>query len=209
MFAWILGLLFGLAAIPLAIALPHTFSAAHGAPFATMFGMGAAGGAVLTVLIMRKAPMLAVLEHEMTHLLVALLHLRLPESLNAGKEGGEVTYSGNSAFLIRLAPYVLPTFTLMLLGASPFVAPAHQNALRALIGVTWGYHVTTALYETRPAQPDLQAGVRVPALLAVAGLGLLLYTGSALWAVRDFGLCREWVVEAGHAALRLANLARA
>ncbi len=55
MFAWILGLLFGLAAVPLALALPQTFSALHGAPFAAVFGMGAAGGVLLTVLILRKA----------------------------------------------------------------------------------------------------------------------------------------------------------
>lgn len=208
MFRWTLALLLGLSAIPLAMALPHAWGFAHGAPFASTFALGAAGGAALTVLILRKAPMLAVLEHEMTHLLVALLHLRLPESLQAGKDGGEVVYSGDSAFLIRLAPYVLPTFTLLLLGLSPFVAPEHQGALRTVVGVTWGYHVTTALYETRPRQPDLQAGGRVPALMAVAGLSLLLYTGSALWAVRDFGLCRDWVHEAGRVAVRLASLAR-
>lgn len=207
MLTWILGVIFGVLAIPLALALPHMWPAFAGGDHVRLFVYGAGGGAAVTLLILRKAPFLAVLEHELTHMVVALLHLRLPLSLNAGKEGGEVTYTGDSAFLIRLAPYVLPTFTLALLGLAPFIASPHQDTLRAAIGATWGYHLVTTLHETRPSQPDLQTGGRVPAFLAVAGLGLLFFAGSALWAADDFGLCKAWLARGVDTAQHLVHRA--
>lgn len=205
MLTWILGVVFGLLAVPLALAVPQVWSAFLGGDHLRTFALGALGGGLATVVVIRKAPFLAVLEHELTHMVVALLHLRLPLSLNAGKEGGEVTYTGDSAFLIRLAPYVLPTFTIALLALSPAIASPHQTALRAAIGVTWGYHVVTTLEETRPNQPDLKTGGRVPAFLGVAGLGLLFYVGSALWAVDDFGLCRTWLERGVQTARHLVS----
>lgn len=207
MLTWILGLLFGVLAVPLALALPKVWPGFTGGDHLHVFLYGALGGAAATVVVLRKAPFLAVLEHELTHMVVAVLHLRLPLSLNAGKEGGEVTYTGDSAFLIRLAPYVLPTFTLALLALSPIIAGPHQATLRAIIGVTWGYHVVTTFQETRPNQPDLKTGGRVPAFLGVAGLGLFFYVGSALWAVEDFGLCRTWLVQGVATARQLVSSA--
>jgi len=207
MLTWVAGLLFGLAAVPLALALPEVWPAFRAGAHLQPFLLGAGAGAVATLLVLRFAPMLAVLEHELTHMLVALLHLRLPLSLNAAREGGEVTYTGDSAFLIRLAPYVLPTFTLLLLALLPAVATAHQTTLRALVGLTWGFHVTTALQETRPHQPDLKTGGRIPAFLGVAGLGLFFYAGTALWGARDFGLVQEWLSRALRAGVRLWDLA--
>jgi hypothetical protein len=207
MMTWIFGLLFGVLAVPLALALPRVWPAFAEADHLRTFAAGAAGGALVTVVVLRKAPFLAVLEHELTHMLVALLHLRLPLSLNAGKDGGEVTYTGDSAFLIRLAPYVLPTFTLLALGLTPIVAEPHQQALRVAAGVTWGYHVATAFAEIRPHQPDLKTGGRVPAFLAVAGLGLLFYVGTALWGAGDFDLVRTWLDESVRAGRRLVTLA--
>lgn len=207
MLTWILGVVFGVLAVPLALALPHVWPGFTGGDHLRVFLLGALGGGLATVVVLRKAPFLAVLEHELTHMVVAVLHLRLPLSLNAGKDGGEVTYTGDSAFLIRLAPYVLPTFTLALLGLSAVVDGPYQTTLRAIIGVTWGYHVVTMVEETRPNQPDLKTGGRVPAFLGVFGLGLLFYVGSALWAVEDFGLCRAWLVHGVQTARHLVSSA--
>ncbi|MFZ4734795.1 MAG: hypothetical protein ACOYM9_02560 [Bradymonadia bacterium] len=186
----LVGLLLG---VPLSLALPRVWPLFAGDGDFVVFAGAAGGGAALTLLVLRFVPVLAVLEHELTHMLVALLHLRRPLSLSAGARDGEVTYTGQSAMLIRLAPYVLPTFTLGLLLAAPLFAAAHHRTHVLLCGVTWGFHVTTLLEEARPHQPDLKEGGLVRSFVALLGLGVLFYCGAALWAVGDFDLVRTWV----------------
>lgn len=186
----LVGLVLG---VPLSLALPRVWPLFAGDGDFVLFAGAAGGGAALTLLVLRFVPVLAVLEHELTHMLVALLHLRRPLSLSAGARDGEVTYTGQSAMLIRLAPYVLPTFTLGLLFAAPLFAAAHHRTHVLLCGLTWGFHVTTLLEEARPHQPDLKEGGLVRSFMALLGLGVLFYCGAALWAVGDFDLVRSWV----------------
>jgi len=185
----ILGVLVG---VPLALAAPDVWPLVQGDADAWPFGGAALMGAALTVLVLKFVPVFAVLEHELTHMLVAILHLRRPLSLSAGAREGEVTYTGESAFLIRLAPYVLPTVTLALLFAEPLFASTHQRTHVLLCGATWGYHVTTLLEEARPHQPDLREGGLVRSFIALLGLGVVFYGGAALWAIGDFDLVETW-----------------
>jgi len=185
----ILGVVVG---VPLAVAVPEVWPLLRGDADALPFGGAALVGAVLTVLVLKFVPVFAVLEHELTHMVVAVLHLRRPLSLSAGAREGEVTYTGESAFLIRLAPYVLPSVTLALLLAEPLFAAAHQRTHVMLCGATWGYHVTTLLEEARPHQPDLREGGVVRSFIALFGLGVVFYCGAALWAIGGFDLVETW-----------------
>lgn len=190
---WVLALLSVAAAVPLGWALGEVWGPWTEAPYARPFVYGALGGVAGAWLVGRLAPMLAILEHELTHLLVALLLLRRPLRISADGRGGETVYEGRGSTLIRLAPYVLPTFTLLALPLASWVHPAQRVAFVVVLGVTWGFHVYTGVAEAHPSQPDLARGGRLPSYLAVLGLSTLFYPGSALAAVGGWPLVSRWL----------------
>ena len=64
---------------------------------------------------MRKAHFFSTFEHELTHLIAGMIFFKKPEKFNVtASQGGNVSLHGNN-FLITLAPYFLPTFSLLFL----------------------------------------------------------------------------------------------
>ncbi len=177
---------------PLGWALVLLWPAWWAAPGAQAFALGAADGAVGGWAIHRGVPMLAVLEHELTHLVVALMLLRRPISIGAGPGGGETVYTGRGSTLIRLAPYVLPTFTFAGLAFAPLVRSRYETGLVAVLGVTWGFHVLTGVIESHPRQPDLRRGGLLPSYVAVVGMSIVLYPLAAIASVGGWPLVRRW-----------------
>jgi hypothetical protein len=190
---WLLALLGLLTAVPLGLALGDVWPAWTRQATAPWFGAGALGGAALGWLLVRQLPLLPILEHEMTHLLTALALFRRPRQLLAADGGGEVVYDGRGSTLIRLAPYAVPTLTLLALPFAPLVAVAQRPWFVALLGLTWGYHALTSLHETRPHQPDLRQGGLVPSFVAVAAIGTVLFGATALAAVGRTPLVERWL----------------
>lgn len=94
-------------------------------------------------------------EHELTHALVALLFLRPVTGFRVTRhEGGWVSYGGGlgGAFandVIGLAPYFLPTFTVVLAIAYPWVPAAWSLGVLVAMGATLAYHTFSTLAETR------------------------------------------------------------
>jgi hypothetical protein len=189
----IVGLLCLAATVPLAMALPQMVAQASTQSGLQPFGLGVGLGLVGTLVVYKKLPILPVLEHELTHLAAALLLFRQPLSLSAGKGRGEVVYTGRGSVIIRLAPYVVPTFTIVLLCIGPFIADHYQRSFLVLLGSTWAFHVLTALEETRPYQPDLREGGLFVSFCAVIFLDLVFYFGTALWSVGGASLVVDWL----------------
>ncbi len=189
---WIIAGVAVCASVPLGAALVEVWPALVAAPSAKTFAMGALAGAISGWLVQRFVPMLAVLEHELTHLVVALLLLRRPISIGAGPGGGETVYTGRGSTLIRLAPYFLPTFTILGLSLAPLVRSRFEPYLVGALGVTWGFHVLTGVIESHPRQPDLRTGGLVASYAAVLGLGVVLYPLAALASVGGWPLVRRW-----------------
>ena len=118
---------------------------------------GLAAGLLLEVLFLRRFwPTFEIFEHELTHALFALLCLRLVTGFVVRRSGGEVRYRGRfggkaADDLIGLAPYVAPTFTLIGALLRPVFPPAWFPWCDFALGATLGYHVGSALRETRVA----------------------------------------------------------
>jgi hypothetical protein len=204
---WVLALVGVLTAVPLGWAaadVAPTWVRHAGAPW---FGGGAALGLLLGWVLDKRLPLLPVLEHELTHLLAALALFRRPRHLRAADEGGEVVYDGRGSTFIRLAPYAVPTLSLLALPVMPFVAPAWARHAVGLVGVTWGYHVWTTLTETRSHQPDLRAGGLVASYVAVASLGTVLFALAAIGAVGHGALLESWLHHGMSRARHLLSLA--
>ncbi len=200
---WLLALLSLGAGVPLALALPDVWPHVRSAPQAVPFAWGALGGAAATLVVLRVARMVPILEHELTHLLVALLLFRRPLAIEAREDGGEAVYTGRGSTLIRLAPYVLPTFTLLGLGLAQLADPRFGRPIVVALGATWGFHVLTGLAESGPDQPDLREGGLVPSYAAVVGLGAILYPLAALGSIGGLPLVRRWL---GHALVHAERL---
>lgn len=100
-----------------------------------------------------------VLAHELTHAFWAALMGARVSGLTVGKDGGSVRVS-KSNVLIVLAPYFFPLYTFLVVVAFYLatvfldMAPYHLVWL-ALVGFTWGFHVTFTVSMLCAQQSDV------------------------------------------------------
>lgn len=121
------------------------------------FGLGAY--VLLYALIpAEKMAFLETLEHELTHAMASLAVLHMPSKLVVdpkarGKRAGVTETIG--CFLVVLAPYFLPLFTLPLLLLKPVVPPPFDRVIDFLIGFTLAFHYTRLYNDLRVKQSDI------------------------------------------------------
>lgn len=83
---------------------------------------------------------LVTLEHELTHALVALLTFhRVPGLVSTIRGGGHVRYTGRGNWLISIAPFVLPTFSLIVIALS--VGFHERHVLGGVLGFTLAWNI--------------------------------------------------------------------
>lgn len=179
--------------------------------FALLVG-GFAVGIVAGRAMLRWLPTLSIAEHEFTHLLAGLPFGCLPTKFVVRRSGGlashrptPIPYIGPMVEdFVTLAPYVLPTFSVIVAIGLPWLAGWGQG----LLGLTLGYHLSTTWAEMlvnwtgrRLERADRQGDIRsdfaqvgfgfslvyVPVVaLALHGLVLAValngYAGLSAWA---------------------------
>jgi hypothetical protein len=112
-------------------------------------------GAVLRFLLIRRIPGAETFEHELTHAVVALFFLgRITEFTVTKRRGGFVRYERvmGGVFagdMITLAPYFLPTFSLIMALVYPFLPGNWGMPFVAVAGATLAYHTFSTIEETR------------------------------------------------------------
>ena len=136
-----------------------------------------------------------VLAHEMTHALWGMCMGARVERLQVSARGGSVTLSKTN-FLITLAPYFFPFYTLLVLAFFGLASLAADQTRwlaiwLALVGFTWGFHVTFTVSMLLIRQNDVREHGR---LFSYAVIYLFNIAGIALWiaiaaspTVREFG----------------------
>lgn len=100
-----------------------------------------------------------VIEHELTHTLFALLTFhRIVDFRATESMGGYIQYSGkgNGNWLILIAPYFFPTFSMIIAILIYFSSPEHYSILLMFLGYTLVYHIHSTYVETSPRQSDLK-----------------------------------------------------
>lgn len=127
----------------------------------------------------RRLQFFSTFEHEMTHILVGLLFFKKPSSLQVSESGqGMVSMSGRN-FLIVLAPYFLPTISLLLLPLWWVVDRRFENGFFAVLGLSLGYHLVSTWEETGNHQTDIKSsGVLFSYVVLIAGN--LLFLGAVV-----------------------------
>ena len=123
-----------------------------------------------------------VLAHELTHALWGWLMGARVMKLNVSKSGGSVTLS-KSNFWIALAPYFFPFYTVLtiliyyLLSLFFNLEPYHLTWL-ALVGFTWGFHLTFTITTLMQHQTDIQENGYLFSYALIYALNVL---GICIW----------------------------
>lgn len=121
---------------------------------------------------------LQTLEHEMAHLLIGLLFLKIPVGIRvSAHEGGEVRQIGlgtTGQTWVTLAPYFFPTVSIFFVIIAYF-AQLDTKILLGILGWTTAFHLVTNWAETSFRQPDLQKAGIVKTLLILPVMNLLCY----------------------------------
>ncbi len=130
---------------------------------------------------------LETLEHELTHLLIGLLFLKIPVGIRvSAHEGGEVRQIGlgtTGQTWVTLAPYFFPTISLFVLVFAYFI-DLNPKTFLAVLGWTTAFHLVTNWSETSFRQPDLQKAGILKTILILPVMNLISY-GSILAFVAD------------------------
>jgi hypothetical protein len=121
---------------------------------------------------------LETLEHELTHLLIGLLFLKIPVGFRvSAHEGGEVRQIGlgtTGQIWVTLAPYFFPTISLAVLIVAYF-AELNTLTLLGILGWTTAFHLVSNWGETSFRQPDLQKAGILKTLLILPVMNLICY----------------------------------
>jgi hypothetical protein len=135
------------------------------------FVYGLLGYGVIYVIFRRRLTFFQYFEHELGHTVVAMLFLRnIREFIVKVDEGGAVGYDQESNFVIRLAPYYLPLFTLPFLLVRHFLPSLSPALLDLAMGLTMGFHYVGLSKEFRASQPDIK---RTGLFFSIAFAGIL------------------------------------
>jgi len=139
---------------------------------------------VLGFFLLPQAFRTYVLGHELTHAISGLLMGAKVGKMKVGKEGGHVMLS-KSNFIISLAPYFFPFYTGLVIAlwyavGFFFDVSAYEAWWLAVVGMTWGFHVTFTVYMLSQRQPDVQENGRIFSYVIIYLANLFVV---ALWMI--------------------------
>ncbi|MBK8812588.1 MAG: hypothetical protein IPN69_17910 [Acidobacteria bacterium] len=117
-------------------------------------------------------------EHELTHLLIGLLFLKMPVGFRVSAHGGgEVKHVGwgtTGQTWVTLAPYFFPTVSIFVVVVAWF-AGMSSNYLLGALGWATAFHLVSSWSETSFRQPDLKKAGILKTLLILPVMNLICY----------------------------------
>ena len=116
------------------------------------------------------------IEHELTHTIFALLTFHKIIDFKASNSGGgymQFSGVGRGNWLITIAPYFFPTFSMIVILFIYISQPQYHYILVGILGYSTIYHIHSTWSETSLNQPDIQE-VGIPfAILFLPSANLL------------------------------------
>ncbi len=151
-------------------------------PFAIGVGLFFPVNSLANSVFHRAWSFLKTLEHEITHILVALIFLKLPVGIRvtayAGGHAKYVGFGSTGHTWIALAPYFLPTLPIVIVIGS-YMFGFGGPIVMVLLGSATAFHLVTNWQETSLRQTDLQ-GVGIATSVAILPLMNLISYGIIL-----------------------------
>ena len=137
-----------------------------------------------------------VLAHELTHALWGWVMGARVSRIRVSKNSGSVSLSKTN-FLITLAPYFFPLYTVCVIIAHYalgffFDLHTYEPFWLALVGLTWGFHLTFTITTLMVHQPDIREHGR---LFSYAIIYLFNVLGICLWIVMVAAPTFEWLAD--------------
>jgi hypothetical protein len=125
-----------------------------------------------------------ILAHELTHALWGWMMGARVSNLRVSGDQGSVTLSKTN-FLITLAPYFFPLYTMLTIGAFAglgllYAVERYHLWWMAMIGFTWGFHFTFTVSTLLQRQTDIRACGHLFSYTFIYTMNLL---GIGLWTV--------------------------
>ena len=117
--------------------------------------IGFVSGAIFWIVLRHKLGFFGVFEHEFTHLIMGLIMFQKPEAFFATAKRGHVRVGGKN-FLVDLAPYYFPTFSIILLLVFPFLRESAYAVYFPVLGFITGYHLVSQIIDFRFYQGDIR-----------------------------------------------------
>ncbi len=154
----IINLVLGLLLLPFSIGFTQSFIDQLSG-FDT-FGRGEVAftaGSVIYIILRRaglRMGFLSTLAHELTHALWGAGFRAKIKDLRVRRQSGFVNLSKTN-FLIRLAPYFFPFYTVLVVLSSFFIREEHLTAVFFLTGFTLTFHIASTIESLRVRQPDI------------------------------------------------------
>ena len=141
------------------------------------FGAGAVVCAAVWYLLLRRRTLggfIVVLEHELTHALFAWLTFHRVVGFRASlRSGGHVRYLGRGNWLISIAPYFVPTMSIVAIVVLHWLPDRYLSYGSAALGATFAYHLVSTWSETHRHQSDLrEVGLVFSAVFLIAANAL-------------------------------------
>jgi hypothetical protein len=118
--------------------------------------IGFVSGAFFWIIMGRILGFFGVFGHEFAHLVLGLLMLRKPEAFFATAQRGHVRVGGKN-FLVDLAPYYFPTFSIVLLLIFPLLRESAHPYFYPILGFVTGYHLVSHISDFKFYQGDIRA----------------------------------------------------
>ncbi len=121
----------------------------------------------------------AIMEHELTHMLFAVLSFHKPRGLDVNQDvGGSFSFEGKGNWMIALAPYFFPTFWFVLVLLTPlYVAFAGKvpEFYLSMLGIFLGYNFIVSCLSIHPKQTDFRVAGYIFTICFLPGILFLKY----------------------------------
>ena len=122
---------------------------------------------------------LSILEHEVTHMLFAILTFHDPQDINIQRGvGGNFIYKGHGNWLISIAPYFFPTSAAFVIACGSLYYFTNQippTYYWIILGIMTGYHLISTLDEIHLGQIDFKVAGYLFSILFLPGANLITY----------------------------------
>lgn len=141
-------------------------------PFTLGFGLFA----FFWLIFKRLLQVFCTFEHELTHLIVGLLFLKMPKSFKVTfTKGGYVEMYGGHNFLVTLAPYFLPTVCYLILPFAWFLPVESLPIFLTILGASVAFHLFSGWQEFHFGQSDLHEAGLVFSILFLPVANLIFF----------------------------------
>ncbi|MCD4651935.1 MAG: hypothetical protein K8S56_09160 [Candidatus Cloacimonetes bacterium] len=105
--------------------------------------------------------LLANMSHEWTHMLVAVLMLKRITSFRATGKEGSVTIQGTSNWIIRLAPYFLPVYLVIVLLCGIFIPVSFRWWYGFTVVISWSVYIVRVSRDFSLRQSDIKESGKI------------------------------------------------